>query len=124
MQKKIATNIVLYDYQPSRAGKGAVDVLQDANANHYIGYLQVDGYAGYHQSHATLVVCVAHLRRKFKKAQKAQNTASKKTGKADWALNHIQKLNRVEKLIEALPIEERYRIRQEKSVPLLKQFRT
>lgn len=52
LQKEIAPNIVLYDYQPSRAGKCAVDFLQDADAKHYTGYLQVDGYAGYHQSHA------------------------------------------------------------------------
>ena len=69
-------------------------------------------------------MCMAHIRRKFKEAQKAQSKDSKKTGKADWALNHIQKLYRVEKLIEALPIEERYRIRQKKSVPLLTQFKT
>jgi transposase len=33
-------NIVLFDYQPSRAGQCAVDYLQGYN-----GYLQVDGYA-------------------------------------------------------------------------------
>jgi transposase len=76
--------------------------LQDADAKHYTGYLQVDGYAGYHQSHATLVVCMAHLRRKFTEAQKAQSQNSKKIGKADWALNHIQKLYRIEKLIKDL----------------------
>jgi hypothetical protein len=116
-------NIVLYDYQPTREGKCAVDFLQDADAKHYTGYLQVDGYAGYHQSHDTLVVCMAHLRRKFTEAQKAQSQDSKKTGKADWALNHILNLYRIEKLIEVLAIEE-HRIRQEKSVPLLNQFKT
>jgi len=124
LQGDSAPNIVLYDYQPSRAGKCAVDFLQDADTNHYTGYLQVDGYAGYHQSHATLVVCMAHLRRKFKEAQKAQSKDSKKTGKADWALNHIQKLYRIEKRIKDLPIEERHRIRQKNSVPLLNEFKT
>jgi transposase len=124
LQGDSAPNIVLYDYQPSRAGKCAVDFLQDADTDHYTGYLQVDGYAGYHQSHATLVVCMAHLRRKFKEAQKAQSKDSKKTGKADWALNHIQKLYRIEKRIKDLPIEERYRIRQKNSVPLLNEFKT
>jgi transposase len=119
-----APNIVMYDYQPTRAGKCAVDFLQDDNQQHYTGYLQVDGYAGYHQLSCTLVVCMAHIRRKFKEALKAQSKTSKKTGKADWALNHIQKLYRIEKQIEALPIEARYQIRQEKSVPLLKQFKT
>jgi transposase len=124
LQGDSTPNIVLYDYQPTRAGKCAVDFLQGADTKHYTGYLQVDGYAGYHQSHATLVVCMAHLRRKFTEAQKAQSQNSKKNGKADWALNHIQKLYRIEKLIKDLPIKERYRIRQEKSVPLLNQFKT
>ena len=119
-----APNIVLYDYQPTRAGKCAVDFLQDDNQQHYTGYLHVDGYAGYHQLHCTLVVCMAHIRRKFDEAQKAQSKTSKKTGKADWALNHIQKLYRIEKQIKGLPIEERHRIRQEKAIPLLTQFKT
>jgi transposase len=118
-----APNIVLYDYQPSRAGRCAVDFLQNDDDPHYSGYLQLDGYAGYHQSHATLVVCMAHIRRKFKEAQTAQSKTSKKTGKADWALNHIQKLYRIETQIKGLPVDERYRIGQEQSVPLLNQFK-
>jgi hypothetical protein len=31
----------------------------------YNGYLQVDGYAAYEQTEATLVGCWAHARRKF-----------------------------------------------------------
>jgi transposase len=118
-----APNIVLYDYQPSRAGKCAVDFLRNDDDQDYSGYLQVDGYAGYHQSHATLVVCMAHIRRKFKEAQTAQSKTSKQTGKADWALNHIQKLYRIETQKKGLPVDERYRIRQEQSVPLLNQFK-
>ncbi len=49
---------------------------------------------------------------------------SKKTGKAKWALNHIRKLYRIEEAIKTLPVEERYKIRQEKAVPLLMQFKT
>lgn len=47
-----------------------------------------------------------------------------KSGKIDWALNHIQKLYRVETQIKDKSIDERYRIRQEKSLPLLAQFKT
>jgi transposase len=119
-----APNIVLYDYQPTRAGKCAVDFLQNDDKQHYTGYLQVDGYAGYHKLHCNLVVCMAHIRRKFDEAKKAQSKSSQKTGKADWALSQIQKLYRIEKQIKGLPIEERYRTRQEKSVPLLNQFKT
>lgn len=111
-------NIVLYDYQSSRAGQHAVNYLQG-----YLGYLSVDGYQGYEKTQAKLVACLAHIRRKFNEAKKIQGKHSK-TGKADWALNHIQKLYRIEKQIKALSIQERYRIRQQKAIPLLMQFKT
>ena len=88
-------NIVLYDYHNSRAGRCAVDFLDG-----YSGYLQVDGYQGYEQTQATLVGCWAHARRKFMEAKKG--AGSKGSGKADWALNHIQKLYRVELSIGTL----------------------
>jgi transposase len=108
-------NIVLYDYQSSRAGQCAVDYLQGYN-----GYLQVDGYAGYHKTQATLAGCWAHARRKFVEAKTAQG--KKSSGRADWALNHIQKLYRIEAQIKGSPPDERQKIRQEKSTILLKQF--
>ena len=59
-------NIVLYDYQNSRAGHCAKDYLRG-----YQGYLQVDGYAGYEQTSAILAGCFAHARRKFIEVQKS-----------------------------------------------------
>ncbi|MFT5924337.1 MAG: hypothetical protein ACJASL_003045 [Paraglaciecola sp.] len=47
-----------------------------------------------------------------------------KSGKVEWALKHIQKLYRVETLIKGKTPHERYRIRQEKSLPVLAQFKT
>jgi transposase len=76
------------------------------------------------QPQATLVVRMAHIRRKFKEADKAQSKSSKKTGKAMWAQNYIQKLYRIEEAIKSLAIKQRYKIRQEKAVPLLDQFKT
>jgi hypothetical protein len=58
-------NIVLYDYQPSREGKCAVNLLRG-----YQGYLGVDGYAAYYLTQAQLVTCLAHMRRKFVEAKK------------------------------------------------------
>ena len=111
-QENAPPNTVLYDYQPSRSGQCAIDYLDGFN-----GYLQVDGYAGYNQTAATLVGCWAHARRKFKEAEQAQG--KKKTGKATWAINHIQKLYVLEaKLKDATP-EQRYQARQEKALPLL-----
>ncbi len=82
-------NIVLFDYQSGRAGQCAVDYL-----GKYSGYLQVDGYAGYEKTKATFASCWAHARRKFKEAEIAQPQG--KTGKANRALNYIQKLYRLD----------------------------
>ncbi|MDA3869700.1 MAG: IS66 family transposase [Gammaproteobacteria bacterium] len=109
-------NSVLYDYQNSRAGRCANDYLQGFN-----GYLQVDGYAGYEQTNATLAGCWAHARRKFIEAQTVQ--VKGKTGKADWAINHIQKLCRIEQDIKNKTAEEKQHIREAQSKPLLDQFK-
>ena len=109
-------NIVLYDYQNSRRGQCAVDFLAG-----YSGYLQVDGYQGYAQTQATLVACMAHARRKFVEAETAQPKG--KTGKANWALNQIQKLYRIETKIKGKTAQEKYRIRQADALPLLMQFK-
>jgi transposase len=109
-------NIVLYDYQNSRSGQCAVDFLDG-----YSGYLQVDGYQGYAKTLAILVACMAHMRRKFVEAETAQ--AKGKTGKANWALNHIQKLYRIETQIKDKTAQEKQAIRQQQSLPLLNQFK-
>jgi transposase len=110
-------NIVLYDFQPSRAAACPKAFLQD-----YAGYLQVDGYAAYEQTRAKLVGCFAHARRKFMDAQSVQPKG--KIGKADWALNHIQKLYAIEKQLADKTPAQRYVLRQEKSAPLLAQFKS
>ncbi len=110
-------NIVLYDYQASRRGQCAKDYLQG-----YKGYLQVDGYQAYEQTEATLVGCFAHARRKFIEAQRLQ--AKGKTGKADWAVNHIRKLYRIETEIKDKSPSDKHAIRQQQAKPLLEQFKT
>ena len=110
-------NLVLYDYQNSRAGQCARDYLKN-----FSGYLQVDGYAGYEHNAATLVGCWAHARRKFIDAQKTQ--VKGRTGKADWAINHIRKLYRIEADIKQKTADEKTAIRQSQSLPLLHQFKT
>jgi len=109
-------NIILYDDKNSRAGQCVRDYLGDYN-----GYLQVDGYAGYQQTKAMLVGCLAHARRKFIDAQKAQPKG--KTGKADWAVNHIRKLYRIESELKGKGALEKYEARQQQSLPLLKQLK-
>ena len=82
---------------------------------------QVDGYAGYEQTSAILAGCFAHARRKFIEVQKAQIKG--KTGKADWAINHIQKLYRLEKDIKGQPATEKQLIRQQQAKPLQDEFK-
>lgn len=58
--------IVLFDYDHSRSGKTAKELLAN-----FKGYLQVDGYGGYNftQSQGSEIIrisCLAHIRRKFK----------------------------------------------------------
>jgi len=108
-------NIALFDYQPSRSGQCAANFLKG-----YCGYLCVGGYAGYNRTLAILVACLAHIRRKFMEAKKAQG----KNAKADWSLNHIQKIYQIKTQIKHLSVDERYRIRQERALPLLTQFKT
>ena len=108
--------IVLFDYHNSRASRCTVDYLDG-----YQGYLQVDGYAGYHHTQATLVGCWAHVRRKFHEAKIAQG--KKPSGKADMALSTIQKLYRIKTQIKSLPVAQRLGVRQEKSLPILATFK-
>lgn len=104
------TNVVLFDYHNSRAGQCAVDFLDG-----YSGYMHVDGYKAYEQTGAILVACLAHIRRKFIDA-KGNN---KKTGKADVALNLIGKLYGIEQYIKDKTIDEKFKLRQEKSKPIV-----
>lgn len=113
--QSVIPNIVLYDYQSSRAGRCSVDYLDG-----FTGYLQVDGYVGYEKTLAKLAGCWAHARRKFIEAQTAQPKG--KTGKADMALSMIQKLYRIEISLKDKTEQEKHQVRQEKAKPLLEKF--
>lgn len=108
-------NIVLFDYQNSRASDCVVGYLNGFN-----GYLQVDGYAAYGKTDAVLAGCMAHVRRKFVEAKAAQG--KKKTGKADVALNLIGKLYGIERGIQDKLPQEKQKIRQEKSKPIIEKL--
>lgn len=101
LEQSTGPKLVLFDYQDSRSSIHPTDFLAG-----FAGYLQVDGYAGYEKTHATLVGCWAHARRKFVEAQKAQGKG--KTGKADVALNHIQKLYALESQLKTVPPDKKY----------------
>jgi len=112
--------VVLYDYDPGR-GAGVPKRLLAG----FAGYLQTDGYDGYNAVIAANglvhVGCMAHARRKFSEAVKAQG---KKKGKAHRGLILIQKLYRVEKQARRLAPEERYARRQQQARPVLDELRS
>ena len=86
--------VILFDYSTSRAQEVPSRLLEG-----YRGYLMTDDYAGYNalgaQSGVERLGCGAHARRKFVEAQKVQPKG--KTGRADIALNLINKLYGIER---------------------------
>jgi len=116
--------VVLYDYDPGRSAEVPKRLLAG-----FKGYLQTDGYDGYNAVVAvndlTHVGCMAHARRKFSEAVKAQGK-NKKRGKAHRGLALIQKLYGVEKQARKLKLEpkERYDHRQRHARPVLDELRT
>ena len=115
---------VLFEYDPSRGGKVPVRLLDD-----FTGILQADGYSGYGQVCAanglTRIGCWDHARRKFVEASRAAPAKAKKrqVAKADVALGYIRQLYAIEKTARDLSDDERYRLRQEKSLPVLQTLR-
>ncbi len=113
--------VVLYDYDPGR-GAGIPKRLLGG----FKGYLQTDGYDGYNavvaENALVHVGCMAHARRKFSEAVKAQGK-KKKTGKAHRGLALIQKLYRVETQARQLTPEDRYARRQQQACPVLDELR-
>lgn len=105
-------NIVLYDYQTSRAASCVVNYLDG-----YSGYLQVDGYQAYAQTQSTLVGCWAHAHRKFIEAKHVQG--KNKTGKADVVLSLIQKLYGIESKLNDKTPTQKHEIRQEQAKPII-----
>lgn len=117
--------ILLYDYDPSRSQRVPMRLLEG-----FSGYLQTDGYEAYNRVCAeqglTSVGCWAHARRKFDEAIKAQQLLSsekRKKSLAGIALKKIQALYRIERDIKAMAPEERHRIRDLRSKPLLEELR-
>lgn len=113
--------VVLYDYDPGR-GAGVPKRLLEG----FSGYLQTDGYDGYNAAVAvnglTHVGCMAHARRKFSEAVKAQGK-KKQNGKAHRGLKLIQKLYRIEKQAQKFTPETRYSHRQQHAQPVLDKLR-
>jgi transposase len=101
----------LFEIHDSRAQKVAKTFLGKLQ-----GILVVDGYAGYNileSETLQLARCWFHLRRRFKAAEKNFPEL------ADFFLNLIKKLCLIEREILLLTPEERLKLRQEKSKPVI-----
>ena len=113
--------VVLYDYDPGRGAKVPTRLLAG-----FTGTLQTDGYDGYNAVVAANGLihagCMAHARRKFSEAVKAQGKKKKK-GKAYQGLVLIQKLYRLEKQTRRLTPDERHVRRQQQARPILDELR-
>jgi len=113
--------VVLYHYDPGRGAGVAKRLLAG-----FKGYLQTDGYDGYNavvaSNHLTHVGCMAHARRRFSDAVKAQGK-NKRRGKAHRGLTLIQKLYRVEKQARKLTPKKRQAHRDHHARPILDEMR-
>lgn len=111
--------VVLYDYDPSRAQR-----VPNALLEGWQGYLMTDGYRAYNglgnKAGVISLACWAHVRRKYIDAQRVKKG---KAGHADYAIDLIGRLYKVERDMRAASDAERLAARQQISVPLLEQLR-
>jgi len=113
--------VILFDYSTSRAQEVPTRLLDG-----YRGYVMTDDYAGYNalgaQAGVERLGCWVHARRKFFEAQKVQPKG--KTGRADIALNLINKLYGIERDLKDCADAERKIGRHERSLPVLAQLKS
>ncbi len=118
--------IILYHYAPTRAACVPADILGES----FRGYLQTDGYSGYHaicaRDGVSGVGCMAHGRRKFVDAAKIH----KRRGLAHEAVAMIKRLYAVEKLAKTrmkndknFTFDDRKALRLKKAKPILDTFK-
>lgn len=115
--------VVYYQYDPSRSGEVPRRFLSG-----YRGYVQTDGYQAYSfidkDKDMIHVGCWAHTRRKFFEVTQASDKGFAGRGKAKEALSIIRDLYRIERESEnrGLDEEEVYKVRQERSKPIVEGF--
>jgi hypothetical protein len=117
------TPVILFDYEPTRSGAVAWRLLED-----FKGILQSDGYSGYtavgKRDGLVHVGCLAHARRKFDEALKAQKVTGR-GGLAAQGLTLIQRIYRIEKLAREAKLtpDQRKKLRDERAQPIWDELR-
>ena len=114
----------VYSYTPNRSRAGPMEFLKDWGRDEQ-RYMQADAFGGYDGIYAGLaggqvieVACWAHARRKFHDARKSDYARSSQ------ALAMIRVLYDVEAEAREMTSPERALLRQKKSQPILKEFKT
>ena len=122
--------VILFDYDPSRSGQVPVRLLE-----RYRGILQTDDYGGYNmiakRKDIIHVACLAHSRRKFDEALKAQGKnrkAKNKSGKGSLAQQGLDLIGRIYGIErrarkENLSHKQRKQLRLEKAKPIWEELR-
>lgn len=117
--RNVEQGLIMFDYQRGRSS----ECLHPRVKTHH-GFLQTDGYSVYDALgglvNITLMNCFAHARREFFDAQ--QNDPKR----AEKALGFIQQIYKIEENSrkEGLSVQQILNQRQEKSVPILAEFKT
>jgi transposase len=109
--------LVVYDFSRGRSHDAPIRFLKD-----FRGHLQADAFPGYdvlYGRDVQEVGCLAHARRKFVEV----TALMKLPGRAHEALAFIRALYRVERQSRQLTDDDRRQQRQERSVPILTQFK-
>ena len=114
--------VVLYDYQPSRAGECASNFLDG-----FAGKLHTDGYDAYHCKLSltiTVVGCWAHMRRKFTDTLKSIPEDVRANNPAKTGLDYCNRLFGMEAKYakQGLDFDERRRARAKESKPVAEKF--
>ena len=118
---------IYYHYSPSRSGDIVRTFLGD-----FKGHIQTDGYMGYNFLDTKEGIihsgCWAHVRRKFndviKAAGKKNEIKVRGKGKANHAMDVIRNLYLIEREAKNLGLDDnqRYELRQEKSLSIINKF--
>jgi len=112
------TKAVVFKYEKTRGREGPDKFLSD-----FSGHLQTDGYTAYNNlknsSNINQLACMAHARRKFEHAK------DNDPDKAEYALKKFAKLYDIERDLREnnADFDEIKKVRQDKSVPILKEFK-
>lgn len=110
--------IAIYEYQSSRKGSNAKEFLSD-----FSGYLHVDGYKGYNQvENVTLVLCMAHLRRKFNDVYVLLPEDQKKSSNTATAMDYCNRIYSLDNKSKELSVEARFVYKQKYIKPLMEEF--